>query len=67
MRILHGEERKFVFGVHCDHVVKLYRKTVLGDVRRRLPELETIVEKEVDKMAAALFPVGENEVIVDMR
>ena len=65
--ILHKDERKFVFGVHCDEMLKLYRKTVLGDIRRRLPALEPIVENEVDKMASAMFPVDSNEVVVDMR
>ena len=67
MRTLHENERMFVFAAHADDMLKLYRKTVLSDTRRRLPDLEPLVEGEVEKMERFLFAEGEKEVTVDLR
>ena len=67
MAVAHGQEHKFVFGTHVDQMVKLYRKTVLGDIRRRQPALEPLVEGEVDKLTAELFPTTDTSVVVDLR
>ncbi len=67
MTVLHGNERKFVFSIHCDNTLKTYRKTVLADMRRSMDALKPLVEDEVDKMAASILPEGTDSTVLDMR
>lgn len=67
MSVLHEQERRFVFCESHDDILKLYRKTVLMDMRKRLQSLGTFVRDEIDKMALKIFSTDSVEQVLDMR
>lgn len=65
--VLHEQERRFVFCEVHDEILKLYRKTVLMDMRKRLQSLGATVKDEIDKMALEIFSTDSTEQVLDMR
>ena len=67
VNLVHRNEHKFVFGPHVDALLKVYRKTVLGDIRARQTVVEHIVEGEISKLSEMLFTETTSSIVVDLR